>query len=71
MEARIPLLGSGTEGPSQQSQEVKRECKWGKTALSPSSAATPMGRDPPTHPLCPGLRWSFPPPCSNQQGFLA
>lgn len=49
MEARIPLLGSGTEGPSQQSQEVQRECKWGKTALSPSSAATPTGRDPPTY----------------------
>lgn len=49
MEARIPLLGSGTEGPSQQSQEVQRECKWGKTALSPSSTATPTGRDPPTH----------------------
>lgn len=48
-ESRIPPLGSGTEGPSQQSQEVKQECKWGKKALSLSSAATPTCQDPPTH----------------------
>lgn len=51
MKARIPPLGSGTEGPSQQTQEVKQECKWGKKALSPSSAAPPHARThPPTLP---------------------